>query len=111
MGPVSDAMTGATRPFGLGYWPLSEDEPRAALNREPIRLVSSDGALVTGIIWTPAHGRTSRTWTLLAHPRGDFSVHYAAPLLAAAGLPVIAFNTGRVARCDCGGCRAFDFRG
>ena len=93
MGPISDAMTGATRPFGLGYWPLPEDEPRAALNREPIRLVSSDGALVTGIIWTPAHGRTSRTWTLLAHPRGDFSVHYAAPLLAAAGLPVIAFNT------------------
>ena len=93
MAPGADAMTGAMRPFGLGYWPLPEDEPRVALDREAIRLVSADGALVTGIVWTPAHGRTSRTWILLAHPRGDFSVHYAAPLLAAAGLPVIAFNT------------------
>jgi hypothetical protein len=93
MGAAADAMNGATRPLGLGYWPLPEDEPRVSLNREPIRLVSSDGALVTGIVWTPSHGRASRTWTLLAHPRGDFSVHYAAPLLAAAGFPVIAFNT------------------
>ena len=93
MGAAADPMNGAIRPLGLGYWPLPEDEPRVSLNREPIRLVSGDGALVTGIIWTPSHGRASRTWTLLAHPRGDFSVHYAAPLLAAAGFPVIAFNT------------------
>jgi len=90
---ASDAMSGAQRPFGLGFWPLPEDEPRVALDREALRLVSPDGALITGLVWTPSHGRVSRTTVLLAHPRGDFSVHYAAPLLAAAGFRVIAFNT------------------
>ncbi|MEM9609005.1 MAG: alpha/beta hydrolase [Actinomycetota bacterium] len=88
-----DASLGAARPFGLGYWPLPEDDPGADLHREPIRLVSEDGALVRGIVWSPASGPAPTTAVILSHPRGDFSVHYACPLLAAAGFTVCGFGT------------------
>jgi alpha-beta hydrolase superfamily lysophospholipase len=81
----------ARQPF-LGYWPDPADDPGVDLDQEPIVLVSPDGAVVRGILWTPAD-RPWRTAVVLSHPRGDFSVHYACPLLAAAGYAVLGFST------------------
>lgn len=87
-----DVHLGSARPFGLNYWPLPEDAPTVNVDRESVRVVTPDGALVRGILWTPRNSRW-RTAIILSHPRGDFSVHYACPLLAAAGYAVLGFST------------------
>jgi alpha-beta hydrolase superfamily lysophospholipase len=84
---------GARRPFGFGFWPLPEDEPGAAIRREDVRIVTRDSMLVRGILWTPPTGTPWKTAVVLTHPRGDFSVHYACPLLAAAGYAAFGFGT------------------
>jgi len=90
---MDDVLLGANRPFGLGYWPLPDDDPGVAVRRDAVRLVSPDGGLVRGILWTPPVGTPWKTAVILSHPRGDFSVHYACPLLAAAGYAVLGFGT------------------
>ena len=77
----------------LGYWPDPADTPSAEPARESVTLVSPDGAVVRGILWTPPGGAPWHTAVVLTHPRGDFSVHYACPLLAAAGYGVFGFST------------------
>jgi pimeloyl-ACP methyl ester carboxylesterase len=90
---TDDIHLGAARPSGYSYWPLPEDDPGVDIPRESIRLVSPDGALVRGLLWLPPRGRPWKTAVILSHPRGDFSVHYACPLLAAAGYAVCGFGT------------------
>lgn len=83
---------GGKRPFAINFWPMAEDAPARDIPREDVRIVSPDGALVRGILWTPPDGKW-KTAVILSHPRGDFSVHYACPLLAEAGYAVLGFST------------------
>ena len=76
----SGSATGRS-PRTIRVWPCAR----------AIRLGSPDGALVRGVLWTPPIGPPWKTAVVLSHPRGDFSVHYACPLLAAAGYAVLGF--------------------
>jgi pimeloyl-ACP methyl ester carboxylesterase len=74
-----------------GYWPEPADEPAVSIGREPVATLTADGAVVSGVWYTPPAGTPWRTAVLLGHPRADFAVHYAAGYLAAAGYAVFGF--------------------
>jgi alpha-beta hydrolase superfamily lysophospholipase len=75
-----------------GFWPDPADEPDAGPGREAVTFLADGEVVLRGIFWTPPSG-TWQTAVVLTHPRADFSVHYAAPLLAAAGYAVLGFGT------------------
>lgn len=88
----NDVHLGGAMPLGYDYWPLLEDKPSIDLHTESIRAVAPDGGLSRGVLWSRP-GHKAKTVVILSHPRADFSVHYANPLLAAAGYDVCGFGT------------------
>jgi alpha-beta hydrolase superfamily lysophospholipase len=75
-----------------GFWPDPADEPEAGPGREAVTFLAEGEVPLRGTFWTPPSGAW-QTAVVLTHPRADFSVHYAASLLAAAGYAVLGFGT------------------
>ena len=75
-----------------GFWPDPADEPEAGPGREAVTFLAEGEVPLRGTFWTPPSG-SWQTAVVLTHPRADFSVHYTAPLLAAAGYAVLGFGT------------------
>ncbi len=90
---TGDHLLGHAAPAYLGYWPEPADDPNVAMGRDPVVAITADRTIIRGIWWTPPGGTPWSTAIVLSHPRGDFSVHYACPLLAAAGYAVLGFST------------------
>ena len=88
-----DIFLGGQRPFGFGFWPLPEDDPGVEIRREAVRIVTDDARAGARHLVDAAAGSPGGPRSMLTHPRGDFSVHYACPLLAAAGFAVLGFST------------------
>jgi hypothetical protein len=63
-----------------------------ALPQESVRLAAADGFPLDGRLYLPAN-REAHVALLVMHPRGDFSRHYLAPPLAAAGYAFLAVNS------------------
>lgn len=88
---MSTYLAAGTR-GALGFWPDPADDPGVGLQTEPVVAVAPDGGIARGVLWLPPAGEPT-TVVALTHPRGDFSVHYVCPLLAAAGYAVCGFAT------------------
>ncbi|HLF99663.1 MAG TPA: alpha/beta hydrolase [Acidimicrobiia bacterium] len=74
-------------PYLVAEW--HRDLPSGA-TCEPLRFLPPDGAMAAG--WLYARGGED-TVAILAHPRADFSRHYAVPGLVDAGFAVLTLNT------------------
>src|SRR2546427_13252965 len=63
-----------------------------AIRREIVHHHAADGVPLSGVLYLPL--RTDPAAVVLAmHPRGDFSRHYLAPALAAAGYAFLGATT------------------
>ncbi|MCW5238379.1 alpha/beta hydrolase [Verminephrobacter eiseniae] len=78
------------------YWRASWirfREPVAAFAQcQPLLLDTHDGVQVRGLHWTPRSNPRPRVAVIAAHPRVDFSQHYAFPALLRAGYACVGAN-------------------
>src|SRR5438128_8278457 len=84
-GPARMAQTPVRLPF---HW--SAIDP--AVRREIVYHHAADGVPLTGILYRPP-SREPDAVVLAMHPRGDFTRHYLAPKLAAAGWAFLGTTT------------------
>jgi len=63
-----------------------------AIRREIVYAEAADGVALSGVLYRPP-GREPDTALLAMHPRGDFTRHYLAPRLAAAGYAFLGTTT------------------
>lgn len=86
----------SSRLLSATYWRASWirfREPVAGFAEcAPLLLNSHDGVQIRGLHWTPRANARPRVAVLAAHPRVDFSQHYAFPALLRAGYACVGAN-------------------
>lgn len=86
----------ASRLLSATYWRASWIRFREPVNEfaqcEPVLLNTHDGVQVRGLHWTPRSNPRPKVAVIAAHPRVDFSQHYAFPALLRAGYACVGAN-------------------
>lgn len=81
-----------SKTYWRGTWIRFREKPEdAAL--EAVTLNAHDGAQVRGLYWTPKQNPRPKVAVMAAHPRVDFSQHYAFPEFLSAGYACLGANT------------------
>jgi hypothetical protein len=79
-----------SRTYWRGTWIRFREKVDFA-DLEQVTVHAQDGAQVRGLYWTPK-GRRARVAVMAAHPRVDFSQHYAFPEMLRAGYACLGAN-------------------
>jgi hypothetical protein len=79
--------------FWRGGWVRFREPVGDFARCEPVTVRAHDGTQVRGLYWTPRRGPgAARAAVVAAHPRVDFSQHYAFPALLRAGYACLGAN-------------------
>lgn len=81
-----------SRTFWRGGWIRFREPVQAFARCEPVIVRAADGVQVRGLWWTPLAQPRPRAAVVAAHPRVDFSQHYAFPALLRAGYGCLGAN-------------------
>ncbi|MCB2007576.1 MAG: hypothetical protein KDH93_21365 [Rhodoferax sp.] len=86
------AMRLLAKTYWSGSW-VRFREPVAEFARcEQVTVYAHDNTQVRGLFWRPLRNPRPRVAVIAAHPRGDFSQHYAFPALLRAGYACLGAN-------------------
>lgn len=81
-----------SKTYWRGSWVRFREPVDDIAQCEAATVHAHDGTQVRGLYWTPKHHPRPRVAVLAAHPRVDFSQHYAFPALLRAGYACMGAN-------------------
>lgn len=86
------AMRLLAKTYWSGSWVRFREPVNDFAQCEQVTLYAHDHTQVRGLYWTPKNNPRPRVAVIAAHPRGDFSQHYAFPALLRAGYACLGAN-------------------
>lgn len=81
-----------SKTYWRGTWVRFREPVEAFAGCEQATVYAHDGTQVRGLYWTPKRNPRPRVAVIAAHPRVDFSQHYAFPALLRAGYACMGAN-------------------
>ena len=81
-----------SKTYWRGTWIKFREPVQEFAACEQATVYAHDGTQVRGLYWTPRNNPRPRVAVIAAHPRVDFSQHYAYPALLRAGYACLGAN-------------------